>query len=51
MAKMVIKCGIEANADVPFNEEFIWKQVGNYICVGFADLHSGWPVPVWRKVA
>ena len=48
--KMQIKCGVEANEDVPYGEHMLWSVVGNYICVGFADLHSGWQVPVWRKL-
>lgn len=48
--KMTIECGTQSlNPACPWMGEMIWMEVGNYICVGFANLHSGWPVPVWRK--
>lgn len=34
----------------PWQEELLYRQVGKYMCVGFADMNTGWPVPVWRKV-
>lgn len=47
--KMEIECGM-ASCETPQEEAMMWMQFGKYILVGFADLHSKYRMPVWRKV-
>ena len=45
---MEIKYGVKA---CPTERQLwlLYKTVGKYMCVGFANMNSGWLVPVWRK--
>jgi hypothetical protein len=47
--KIEIKCGV-ASCTTEYEEAIMWSQFGKYMLVGFADLHSKYRMPVWRKV-
>jgi len=52
--KMQIKHCLEA-CPTERQEWLLYKVVGNYMCVGFANMNNnlghntGWLVPVWRR--